>query len=110
LQGDPYWDDDAEWTAAAKDVPQATELLGNYQTIQSINQYQVCAKRGCHVTLRVYNMLGQVVATLVDEAQTSGYKSVAWNGRNESGAGVASGIYIYRITAGTFTAPRGCCS
>jgi flagellar hook assembly protein FlgD len=58
------------------------------------------------VTLKVYNMLGQLVATLVEQPQKAGYKSVVWNGRNESGAGVASGIYICRMTAGNFVETR----
>jgi len=52
------------------------------------------------VTLRIYNTLGEEVATLVNEYQTAGYKSVTWNGRNGAGAQVASGIYMYRLTAG----------
>jgi flagellar hook assembly protein FlgD len=47
-----------------------------------------------HVTLRVYNILGQEVATLVDEIQDAGYKSIEWNGRT-----VASGTYFYRMIA-----------
>jgi hypothetical protein len=58
------------------------------------------------VVLKVYNVLGQLVATLVDEPQTAGYKSVVWDGRNESGASVASGIYIYRMSVGSFTATK----
>jgi hypothetical protein len=51
------------------------------------------------VTLRVYNVLGQVVATLVDgEVRSSGEQSVLWNASE-----VGSGIYIYRLTAGSFS-------
>ena len=50
------------------------------------------------VTLKVYNMLGEVVATLVNGAMDAGFKSVEWNG-----SGLASGVYLYRITAGNFT-------
>ena len=46
------------------------------------------------VKLRIYNILGQVIATLVDEVQTSGYKSVTWRADNSP-----SGIYFYSIIA-----------
>jgi hypothetical protein len=47
-------------------------------------------------------MLGQLVATVVDESQLAGYHSAVWDGSNEFGQRVASGIYIYRLTAGEF--------
>jgi hypothetical protein len=51
------------------------------------------------VTLRVYNVLGQVVNTLVDQVLPAGNHSVTWNGRNEQGSDVASGVYFYRLKA-----------
>ena len=53
------------------------------------------------VSLRVYNMLGQLVATLVDEEQSPGYKSLTFDAGN-----LASGMYIYKLSAGTFTQAR----
>jgi len=52
------------------------------------------------VKLEVYNIMGQLVATLMDGIQSAGYKSVKWNGSiGDSKASIASGIYIYKIKA-----------
>ena len=50
------------------------------------------------VTLKVYNMLGQEVATLVNELQEAGYRTATLDGRN-----LASGVYVYRIQAQNFS-------
>lgn len=60
----------------------------------------------CHVNLTVYNILGQKVVTLIDEFQDLGKKTVLWDGRNEKGVEVSSGIYFYRIQAGNFSEAR----
>jgi len=57
----------------------------------------------CQVTLSIYNILGQRVRVLVDEYQSAGHKSVKWDGRDDQGKEVTSGIYFYRIQAGDFT-------
>ena len=54
------------------------------------------------VTLKVYNILGQAVSTLVDEPLSAGDHSIMWDGKNAQGRDVASGVYFYRINAGGF--------
>jgi hypothetical protein len=58
------------------------------------------------VRLEVYNTLGRHVITLVEGYQPSGTYTVTWDGRNESGSGVPSGVYLYRLQAGAETALR----
>jgi hypothetical protein len=58
------------------------------------------------VTLSVFNILGQQVTTLVDEEQPAGTHAVPWDGTSDSGNGVASGVYLYRIKAGGFSDTR----
>jgi hypothetical protein len=63
-------------------------------------------REGLHVKLRVYNLLGELVRTLVDETKLPGRHLALWDGRNEQSEMVSTGIYIYRITAGDFTETR----
>ncbi|MBT5329633.1 MAG: T9SS type A sorting domain-containing protein [Gemmatimonadetes bacterium] len=58
------------------------------------------------VKLVIYDMLGQEVRTLVHEMQAPGVYTVLWNGHNEHGFAVASGLYFYRIEAGNFVQTR----
>ncbi|MEJ2055548.1 MAG: FlgD immunoglobulin-like domain containing protein, partial [Calditrichaceae bacterium] len=51
------------------------------------------------VDLRVYNILGQKVATLINQEQAAGYCKVVWQGKNSNGISLASGIYILVIKA-----------
>jgi hypothetical protein len=59
-----------------------------------------------HVTLRIYNMLGQLVNTLVDENQKAGFHESIWNGSGDFGQKIASGMYIARLTAGKFSSTK----
>jgi predicted secreted hydrolase len=62
--------------------------------------------RACHVEVSVFNVLGQRVKTLVDEEQAAGLNSVTWNGTDEHGNKVTSGVYFYRIQAGGLTVTK----
>ncbi len=48
-------------------------------------------------------MLGQKVRILVDQNQQAGHKEVHWDGKDDAGNQVTSGIYLYRLDAGSFT-------
>jgi hypothetical protein len=58
------------------------------------------------VNLRVFNLAGQVVQTLVDGREQPGFKNVSWNGKDGSGRALASGVYFYRLEAGAYSATR----
>jgi len=50
------------------------------------------------VTLAIYNVLGEKIATLIDHAlKAAGYHTVVWDGRNRAGHRVASGLYFYTL-------------
>ncbi len=59
------------------------------------------------VSLRVYNVAGQLVRTLVNTVQSPGQvRPVRWNGLNSTGQSVSSGVYFYRLTADGYTRTR----
>jgi hypothetical protein len=58
--------------------------------------------RDGQVKLEVYNLLGQRVRALVDGWSKAGRFDISWDGRNEYGEAVGSGIYLYRFTAGEY--------
>ena len=62
--------------------------------------------RDAKVELSIYNALGQKVKTLVSGIQSAGAHKVVWDGTNQAGVKVASGVYYYRITSGDFHAIR----
>jgi len=59
--------------------------------------------RPSRVRLAIYNVKGELVATLIDGQMSEGRKEAIWNGTNDNGVKASSGVYFYRITAGDFT-------
>ncbi len=80
-------------------LPKQFELRQNYPNPfnpSTIIAYQL--PLNSEVRLEVYNIAGQLVRTLVDrEQQSAGTYAIAWDGRDESGNLLASGVYVYRI-------------
>jgi len=72
----------------------------SYQQSAISNQLSADGGRSSAVTLRVYNIAGQLVRTLVDERQGVGNHSVLWDGKNGEGEEVGSGVYIYKLRVG----------
>jgi flagellar hook assembly protein FlgD len=58
------------------------------------------------VSLVVYNVLGEKVRTLVAEEMDPGIHAVIWDGKDETGGLVASGIYFYRFETSTYAATK----
>jgi len=82
-----------------------TYILGQsypnpWKQTTSIN-YQI-ANAG-NVSLKVYNTLGQVVKTMINQNHLPGYYSVKWDGKDDNDRKVSSGIYFYRIVSGEFS-------
>ena len=54
------------------------------------------------VNITIYDMMGRVVKTLINDQQTAGYWSLQWNATNDAGQPVSAGLYLYTIQAGEF--------
>ena len=82
-------------------LPTRFELAQNYPNpFNPDTRVQFDIPERTHVTLAVFNVLGQRVATLVDEELGPNRYEKTWNGTSDAGAQVASGIYFYKLTAG----------
>lgn len=92
---------------AAKGVvlawPQAFALVDNYPNpFNPTTTIQYALPQAADVELVVYNMVGQVVRTLVAEHQSAGHYAVEWDATADSGRRLSSGLYFYRLQAGAF--------
>ncbi|MGH7601429.1 MAG: FlgD immunoglobulin-like domain containing protein, partial [bacterium] len=88
-------------------LPTAFALLQNYPNPFNPSTqiaYDLASSR--HVSLKIFNTMGQVVKTLVDGEQPAGRYNVTWDGTSEAGTRVTSGVYLYVIKAGDFVQSR----
>ncbi|MDZ7292958.1 MAG: T9SS type A sorting domain-containing protein [candidate division KSB1 bacterium] len=63
-------------------------------------QIRFVTKKDDLATLRIYNLSGQLIRALLQESRVAGEHTVPWDGRDERGATVASGVYFIRFEAG----------
>ncbi|MCD4829199.1 MAG: T9SS type A sorting domain-containing protein [Candidatus Cloacimonetes bacterium] len=88
-------------------APAVTALNGNYPNpFNPTTTIVFSLAEPAHSTLCVYNVRGQRVRQLLDEARDTGSHEVLWNGRDDHGAPCASGLYLYRLEAGGVTNTR----
>jgi hypothetical protein len=91
-------------TAQIAEMPTEFTLEQNnpnpFNPVTSIN-YSVPAES--HVTIEIFNVLGERVTTLVDEVQEAGSRTVSWNGIAEDGSKATSGVYFYKMKAGDYS-------
>ncbi|MFC1682589.1 T9SS type A sorting domain-containing protein [Candidatus Zixiibacteriota bacterium] len=94
---------EATVTPMSISVPTEFSLAQNYPNpFNADTQIEFSLAQAGHTNLTIYNTTGQVVRTLVDGQMDARVHQIRWNGRNESGQLVSSGIYFYRLASGTF--------
>ncbi|MBX2992789.1 MAG: T9SS type A sorting domain-containing protein [Bacteroidetes bacterium] len=82
------------------DVPKSFDLSQNYPNpFNPATTIQYALPNSALVTLKIYNLLGQEMATLVDQTKPAGYHTAVWDGRNQHGSDAATGVYLCRIEA-----------
>jgi hypothetical protein len=85
-------------------LPKQYELLQNYPNpFNPSTNIRYALPRESHVTLIICNILGQRVRTLVNDARSAGRYEVTWDGKDERGFSVGTGMYLCRIEAGEYT-------
>lgn len=88
-------------------IPAVTELSGNYPNpFNPATEIRFQLAEKGHVKLMVYNLKGQQVKVLLDTETAPGIYHVIWDGRDENGLPVSSGIYYYRMTTPQYTAVK----
>jgi len=84
-------------------LPKTSGLSQNYPNpFNPVTEISYRLPRRGEVTICIYNTMGQLVKTLVNEEQPAGFRTVRWNGKDNTGDDVSSGIYFCRMRTGGF--------
>ena len=85
-------------------IPSEFSLGQNYPNpFNPITKMDYTLPKRSRVNISIYNVLGQEIVTLVNEEQSYGYHSIAWNGTDQMGRAMASGVYFTRMVSETFS-------
>ncbi|GAI13865.1 unnamed protein product, partial [marine sediment metagenome] len=92
---------------ATHQLPKTYGLLQNYPNpMNTTTKIPYQLPRTEKVCLKVYNVAGQLVKTLVNEIKKPGYYTTYWDGEDENGRKSAGAVYFYRIQAGNYTSTK----
>jgi len=84
-------------------IPTSFELHNNYPNpFNPVTNICYQLPEACHVTIKIYNMMGQEIKTLVAQQKPAGIHTVSWSGDDTKGQSVPSGMYIYKMIAKDF--------
>jgi hypothetical protein len=92
------------------DTPPAPTVFALYQNVPNpfnpTTTIRFDLPRAVNVNLSIYNVKGELIATLVNQHMTEGRKEVTWTAKDNRGRAVSSGIYFYRLVAVVFVQTR----
>jgi hypothetical protein len=81
-------------------IPVKTELSGNYPNpFNPTTTIKFGLKEDCDVNIKIYNIKGSVVKTLVDGQMNAAYHEIIWDGKDNAGRQVGSGLYFYKMVS-----------
>ncbi len=93
-------------TDVDEDLPQVPEAFALYQNspnpFNPVTRIRFDLPRQGYVRLVVYNVKGELVATLADQNMDAGRKEITWDAKDSAGRTATSGVYFYRLVAGEF--------
>jgi flagellar hook assembly protein FlgD len=85
-------------------IPEVTALTGNYPNpFNPVTTISFDLKENAQVSIDIYNIKGQRVATVADGNFNAGRHSIIWKGTDLHGNSVSSGVYFYKMSSGTYT-------
>ena len=88
-------------------VPVVTELIGCYPNpFNPTTTIKFSLDGPQRVLIQIFDISGRIVSTLLDETRNKGTYTVTWNGMDNHGNSLASGIYLIQMKAGTYTVTR----
>ncbi|MCB0749819.1 MAG: T9SS type A sorting domain-containing protein, partial [Ignavibacteriae bacterium] len=103
--GDPRW----KVTTATNIVEEGIEIPSDFNLFQNYpnpfnptTSINYSLKAESHVTLEIFNILGNKVRSLVNERQSAGNYTISWDGRNDKYQKLSSGVYLYKINCDNF--------
>jgi hypothetical protein len=99
---------DWTWTKVGDDqapsLPNSFQLFQNYPNpFNQSTEIEFILSRSDFVSLNIYDILGRRIKTLVSENSSSGHKSAYWDGKDNWGKEVCSGVYFYQLKVGEFS-------
>jgi hypothetical protein len=84
--------------------PAEFELYQNYPNpFNPETRIEYTLKKAGHVTVHIYNVLGEKVKRLLDQDQSAGFYQINWDGKNDKGKSVSSGLYLYKLEVNGFS-------